>query len=236
MPELNYFKITEMEQIELFDKFITDELNNEEKDMFKKRLSEDKLFAEDFRIYVSIVDAIRREQEEDDLEFGHAMKNISKDDLKNIIGKKNRFNIKPWLYSGSVAAAVITIVIITSIFSIRSSHHLIDEIVVAEYAITTSYSRSGDSIVDINLADINNDILVARMTELEQAYKSASTPQDIKTYGLNLALAHLKLHNRNDAKKILNDLIVRFKDSEIEYDIEFVERCRKIEQYISSNE
>ena len=140
------------------------------------------------------------------------------------------------MYSGSVAAAVITIVNITSIFSIRSSHHLIDEIVVAEYAITTSYSRSGDSIVDINLADINNDILVARMTELEQAYKSASTPQDIKTYGLNLALAHLKLHNRNDAKKILNDLIVRFKDSEIEYDIEFVERCRKIEKYISSNE
>ena len=93
MPELNYFKITEMEQIELFDKFITDELNNEQKDMFKKRLSEDKLFAEDFRIYVSIVDAIRREQEEDDLEFGHAMKNISKDDLKNIIGKKKRFNI-----------------------------------------------------------------------------------------------------------------------------------------------
>lgn len=225
-----------MEQINLFDKYITNHLNDEEIKAFEKRLLIDKSFAEDFNIYVSIVDAIRREQEEDNIEFGHAMKNISNEDLKNIVGKKKRFYIKPWLFSGSIAAAVITFVIITSLFSIRSSQHLIDEIIVTEYANNTFYSRGGENIVEINLIEISNDTLALKIPELELAYKSASTVQDLKTYGLNLALAHLKLHNRDESKKILNELINYFKDSKDEFDLEFIERCRKINKYISYSE
>lgn len=64
--------------IELFDQYIDDTLNADEKQAFERRLRSDKSFATDFRVYLFTLKGICQEAEQDNIEFGHAMKQISK--------------------------------------------------------------------------------------------------------------------------------------------------------------
>ena len=79
-----------MENTDLFDRYINGELSDQEISVFKDRLKTDKEFALDFSLYAATVTGICREAEQDDKDFEMAMKNISKDELKEIIGADNR--------------------------------------------------------------------------------------------------------------------------------------------------
>lgn len=87
-----------MERIDLYDKYINDQLSEKERADFDARLESDEDFASDFKVYLFTVDGICREAHQDNLDFGLAMKGLSKDQLKEIIGKQD---------VGSTAAASI---------------------------------------------------------------------------------------------------------------------------------
>ena len=57
---------------------------------------------------------------------------------------------------------------------------------------------------------MTQDELKTKLTELESLYQSASTNDEIADIGYALAMAYLRLHDRDRAKSVLNQLIVRF--------------------------
>lgn len=71
--------------IELFDRYIDEMLTPAEKSAFEQRLRDDKAFASDFRIYLFVLDGIYKETEQDNMDFGTAMKNIGKKELARVL-------------------------------------------------------------------------------------------------------------------------------------------------------
>lgn len=76
-----------MERIELFDKYIAGTLSKAEVAEFRTRLDSDEKFAVEFKVYLISVRGICQEAEQENIEFGHAMKSLSKAQLQSIIGK-----------------------------------------------------------------------------------------------------------------------------------------------------
>ena len=77
-----------MERIELFDNYINNQLSDALRSEFDAKLKSDEEFASDFKAYLFTVDGICREAHQDNLDFGLAMKSLSKEKLKEIIGKQ----------------------------------------------------------------------------------------------------------------------------------------------------
>ena len=57
---------------------------------------------------------------------------------------------------------------------------------------------------------MTDDELESKLSELESLYQSASTNDEIADNGYALAMAYLRLHDRDKAKSVLNQLIARF--------------------------
>lgn len=79
-----------MKNIILFDKYIFGELSADEEKDFISRLKNDSELAVEFQTYLSVVKGVCLEAQQDDIEFGTAMKNISKEDLREIMGPRLR--------------------------------------------------------------------------------------------------------------------------------------------------
>lgn len=77
-----------MDDLELFDKYINDELTPDKKAEFEARLKEDKNFAIDFEVYCVTVVGICKEAEQDNKDFELAMKHLSEEELTTILGVK----------------------------------------------------------------------------------------------------------------------------------------------------
>lgn len=204
--------------IELFDRYIDGELSTEEKLSFEQRLSADKSFLLDFRIYLFTLKGIYEEVDQDNIEFGVAMKTISKEELLRIIGRCSRPRVLRLNYLRERIAWVASIaaILVIGIFSVlierQSGMDRLDNTIVAYNYIPDS-NRGWETIT-------SNDI-----PTLERAYQMAPS-DDIQAQedaGMRLALAYLKLHDRKKAQEMLTELSVRFADDE-----EFVAQCRKI--------
>lgn len=204
--------------IELFDRYIDGKLNTEEKSAFEKRLSSDKNFATDFRVYLFTLKGIYQEAEQDDVEFGLAMKQISKNDLLNIIGRSSRPRVIRLNYLRERIAWVASIaaVLIIGIFMVMNVRQVgmdrLDNTIVAYNYIPDS-GRGPESITAKDIPT------------LEKAYLNAPS-DDIQLQeeaGMRLAMAYLKIHDRKKAKEMLTELSVRFADDE-----EFSAQCTKI--------
>lgn len=204
--------------IELFDRYIDGKLSAEEKMSFEQRLSADKNFAFDFRIYLFTLKGIYQEVDQDNVEFGVAMKTISKKELLRIIGRCSRPRILRINYlrermAWAASIAAILVIGIFSVFNVRQSGmDRLDNTIVAYNYIPDS-NRGWETIT-------SDDI-----PSLERAYQMASS-DDIQAQedaGMRLALAYLKLHDRKKAKEILGELSVRFAEDE-----EFAAQCQNI--------
>lgn len=204
--------------IQLFEEYIDDKLTKEEKKSFEERLRSDKEFALDFRIYIFSVNGIIQESEQDNMEFGHAMKNISKEDLLRIIGRTSKPRVFRLNYIRERLAwiASIAAVLVIGLFSIyninRNAMNRLDDTLVAYNYIPDS-NRGWESIT-------GDDI-----PSLQKAYQDAPA-DDIQAQqeaGMRLAMAYLKIHDRKKAKEMLNDLSVRFADDE-----EFSAQCKRM--------
>ncbi|MBD5339054.1 MAG: hypothetical protein HDR98_08035 [Bacteroides sp.] len=79
-----------MERIDLFDRYIKGELSEDENIKFKERLESEEDFASDFRIYSLSVIGICKEAEQNNADFGNAMKHLTKEQLFDIIRRKEK--------------------------------------------------------------------------------------------------------------------------------------------------
>lgn len=204
--------------IELFDRYIDGGLSVDEKQDFDERIASDKDFRMDFRIFLFTLRGVCQEVEQENIEFGHAMKNISEAELMRIIGRSRQSRILKFSYMRERFAWVASIaaVLIVGIFTVLNVRQIgmdrIDNTIVAYNYIPDS-NRGWESIT-------SDDI-----PTLEQAYKSAPA-DDIQAQedaGMRLAMAYLKVHDRKKAKDILTELSARFADDE-----EFSAQCNRI--------
>lgn len=211
--------------IELFDRYVDDSLSEEERQSFEEKLRSDRSFATDFRIYLFTLKGVCQEAEQDNIEFGHAMKHLTKEELLRIIGRSSKPRIMRLNYLRERMAwgASIAVILIIGIFSVFKVHqeglNRLDNTILAYYYIPDS-NRGGKTITRGWESITSSDI-----PSLEKAYQMAPT-DDIQAQedaGMRLAMAYLKIHDRKKAKEMLTAMSIRFADDE-----EFVAQCHKI--------
>lgn len=220
-----------MERIELFDNYISNQLSDAQRSEFDAKLKADEEFASDFKAYLFTVDGICREAHQDNLDFGLAMKSLSKEKLNEIIGKQDvalpvaasayseteevkarKVRFKPWMWQVASIAAVV-IIAFTMVFNIeKNARYSVDNAIYASADINPDLARSGGEPIDISA--MTDDELKVKLPELASLYKSASTTDEIADYGYALAMAYLRLHDRDKAKEVLEQLVSRFNGSE----------------------
>ena len=214
-----------MERIELFDNYILENLTPEEKSDFDIRLKSDKAFANDFRVYLFALKGILQEAELDDIEFANALKHLSKEQLCEIIGRKPQARIlrirylrERMAWVSSVAA--ILIIGIFTVFQVERhrQYKLYDTIVAYNYI--PDFDRGEGDINNYSDKEVKDII-----PQLEKDYANAPSDdvQKCQDAGMRLAMAYLKLHDKDKAIKTLEELSSRFHDDE-----DFVARCNKI--------
>lgn len=221
-----------MENIELFDKYIKEELNDKERKDIEKRLHEDKAFADEFRAYATAVIGICKEAEQDDMDFGIALKNLSKDELKEIIGYKERkakgkiIFLKPSIrYVASIAAMFVVVFSLYFTFQ-RNAKMDVDNTIAMCYNEDIQLSRGGGETIEIK--GLTDEEIKKRLPEFEQIYSKSIDDQTIADNGLALSLTYIRLHQREDAANILHELINRF-----EHNDDFKGMVEKYKQILS---
>lgn len=216
-----------MERIDLYDKYINDQLSEKERADFDARLESDEDFASDFKVYLFTVDGICREAHQDNLDFGLAMKGLSKDQLKEIIGKQDVgstaaasiaessgiektkvLRFRPWMWQAASIAAVVVIAFTVVLNIEKTARYSVDNAIYACAEINPDLVRAGGEPLDVK--SMSDDELKAKLPELISLYQSASNTDEVADNGYALAMAYLRLHDRDNAKVILERLVSRF--------------------------
>lgn len=211
-----------MERIELFDSYINNQLSDAQRSEFDARLKSDEDFASDFKVYLFTVNGICREAQQDNLDFGKAMKGLSKEKLREIVGSDSitrpdkvpaRDSIKvvrfkPWVWQVASIAAVV-IIAFTVVFNVeKNARYSVDNAIYACAEISPDLVRAGDEALDIT--GMTDDELKRNIPALVSNYNSSETTDEIADNGFALAMAYLRLHDRNNAKETLQQLIQKF--------------------------
>ena len=207
----------DMNNIDLFDQYVTEALSKEEMASFDARLKSDAEFAADFKAYLLTVSGICKEAEQDNLDFGVAMKNLTKEQLQSIIGKPEHvkapklLHFRPWIWQAASIAAVV-VVAFTFVFNFqRSAQYEVDNaIVLCQNDANVVWRGGSEQPVDINT--LTEDELKAELPKLKELYARSTDNQEIADNGYTLALAYIKLHQRKEAKQLLNELINKFQN------------------------
>lgn len=221
-----------MERIELFDNYINNRLSDEQRSEFDARLKSDENFASDFKVYLFTIDGICREAHQDNLDFGVAMKKLTKEQLREIIGPRHEkmsaaaasavpdaeasnpkiIRFKPWMWHAASIAAVVVIAFVAVFKVEQNSRYNVDDAIFACADLNTDLARSGSEAIDIS--SMNDGELKAAIPALTNQYMTTETTDEIADNGYALAMVYLKLHDRDKAKDILNQLISRFDGNE----------------------
>lgn len=240
-----------MEEIDLFDKYIKGELSEKESLEFDNRLESDNDFKTEFQIYCATVIGICQEGEQNDKDFEMAMKNISEDKLREIIGKREALQLKskkrilkPWMWQVASYAAIIIIAVVTvikfhqnsqdEIFKIKQdSSFAVDN---ALYACAYKYEgklRSSYNVPDLNtLSDSQLEELIPNLEEIYEdsnQIRGEEVDKDLYRYGYPLAMAYLRLHERDKAKDILNNLIAKLSNDGV-----YAEKISKLKSIVNA--
>ncbi|MCF2602875.1 hypothetical protein JQM84_04085 [Parabacteroides distasonis] len=217
-----------MSNIELFDRYLHQEMAPTECDHFKELLRKDKTLAREFRIYLSIVVGICKEEEQDNMDFAAAMKALNAEELKTVIGKKDKKQIfmvpirNIGLWVASTAAMLLICFSITNHINSENAKNAVDNLIVAYNVIPTA-NRGDGSMIDISAMD-EKEIQISLPT-LSNQYEQTTLEdaQEKQILGINLAMAYLKIHDRKQASTLIESLIALFPD-----DQEFIAQCNKI--------
>lgn len=220
--------------IELFDNYIDEHLTAEEKRAFEERLQNDRDFRKEFRIYLFTLDGLCREMEQENADFAIAMKNISPEGFDKIINRRKTNPFKNWnnrfrerLGWISSIAALIIVGLFSVITVMKSGENRVDDIVVA-YNNSMLIARGSEEGIDYSSMDANE--IRSHIPVLTEKYRESLEGEDTqeqKITGFTLAMAHLKLHQRKEAKNVLIDLTTRFAD-----DVDFSAQCNEILSYL----
>ena len=189
-----------MERIELFDNYINNQLSDAQRSEFDAKLKSDEEFASDFKAYLFTVDGICREAHQDNLDFGLAMKSLSKEKLNEIIGKQDvalpvaasaysetkevkarKVRFKPWMWQAASIVAVIVIAF-TVVYKVeQSSRNNVYDAIYACADVNYDLARSGGKKIDITT--LSDDELKAKLTELVSMYNSSHCDNDVADNG-----------------------------------------------------
>lgn len=225
-----------MKNQDLFDKYIKGTLSAAEKTEFENQLKNDKTLSTEFKTYLFIVKGIQKEEQQDCADFGAAMKKLTKEQLQDIVGvkakpkQKKALKFSPWLWSSMSAAAVIAIVVMISFnlinqsqLDLNNAQHMAYNIIAEHNFIDGGY-RGGSNLVIEDFSSISNEELKTKLPDYELAYQQAQNDLDVQETGLNLAMIYLKLHDKDRTLKILQEMSVKYKDS----NPEFAQQCQNI--------
>lgn len=218
-----------MERIELFDSYINNQLSDVQRSEFDNRLKSDEDFAYDFKVYLMTVNGICREAHQNDMDFGVAMKKLTKEQLREIIESRHEaeraasipsadtvnpkvLRFKPWIWQVASIAAVVVIAFTAVLRVEQNSRYAVDNAIYACADINTDSARSGGEAIDIG--SMTDDELKNEVPTLINLYQTASSSDDIAENGYTLAMVYLKLHERNKAADVLNQLVSRFEGNE----------------------
>ena len=198
-----------MERIELFDKYIAGSLSETEVAEFQKLLDSDEKFATDFNVYLISVRGVCQEAEQENIEFGHAMKSLTKAQLQSIIGKSEKPRIirpnffrERMIWISSMAAMLVVAIGIGWNLYTSSQNQLCD--VVYSYAYQPIEGDRGDGGKYIELNKLTAEQIEMQLPDMMDAFEADEIDsQDWHIDGMNLAMAYLKLHRKSDAVKVL---------------------------------
>ncbi len=215
--------------IELYDRYILGEMTSKEEAAFKERLSSDAAFLQDFRIYLFTVRGIRQEEEQDCIELAVALKKLSRDQLLKIIGRRKAPKVFRLRYlrermAWAASVAILLIIGVAVVFQVdRSSRNRLDNTLFA-YNYVSTPSRDGEHQA-MDLAAMPTSEVKAAIPSLKLAYENAPEDdlEEAEQAGMTLAMAYLKIHDRKQARAVLEEMCQRFAD-----DTEFTARCRNI--------
>lgn len=201
-----------MERIELFDKYIAGTLSKAEVAEFRTRLDSDEKFATDFKVYLISVRGICQEAEQENIEFGHAMKSLTKAQLQSIIGKNEKPRIvrpniflERMMWISSMAAMLVVAIGIGWNLYTSSQNHICDVVYSLTYQPIDGDRSDGSEYLDLNeLTAEQIEMQLPDMTAIFEADEIDS--QDWHIDGMNLTMAYLKLHRKSDAVKVLETM------------------------------
>lgn len=205
-----------MEKIELFDKYISGEMTEREISEFKLKISEDKEFASDFLVYKSVIRGIFHEEKEKEKDLDEAFLHLNKDDLRNIIGPKmvipKPSQSKVFYMASWLAAAAVVVFAFTMTYNYqRSAQNNVDDVLFDCYY--SPISRGNEDIIDLSNTDA--DEIKRQLPLMEETYKEVSDEQELSSYGINLAMLYLKVHERDNARRILLDVKTRSGNNDV---------------------
>lgn len=209
-----------MERIELFDKYVAGTLSEAEVAEFEKRLDSDEKFATDFKVYLISVRGICQEAEQENIEFGHAMKSMTKEQLQSIIGKREKSSIvRPYFFRermmwiSSIAAMLVVAIGIGWNMYTSSQNHLCNTVYNLTYQ--PIEGDRGDGKEYLNLNKLTDEQIEAQLSNMTAAFESDEIDsQDWHIDGMNLAMAYLKLHRKGDAIKVLETIAAKASEPE----------------------
>lgn len=201
-----------MERIELYDKYIAGKLSESEVTDFKERLDSDEKFATDFKVYLISVRGICQEAEQDNIEFGHAMKSMTKEQLRSIIGKsmkprkiRSDFFRERMMWLSSMAAMLVVAVVIGWNLYTSSQNQLCNTVYSLTYQPAEGARGDGKKYVNLNM--LTAEQIEMQLPDMKAAFESDKIDsQDWHIDGMNLAMAYLRLHRRKEAVKVLETL------------------------------
>lgn len=210
-----------MENQELISRYIIGDMSSEEIKSFEERLSSDKAFKKEYLLQLAIVRGICKEQEQDDIEFGHALKELSNEDLKNTICKKPKGAVlKPFIPTRfwiGWAASIALVIGLGASWVITTNNHADNRVCDAVYSVNAQslslISAGEDEGVDINFMTATDSQLETVLPTIQRKYEQATDAQDELAYGKALALVQVKLHHRKEALKILTELVNKYNTS-----------------------
>lgn len=206
-----------MSNIDLFDKYINGKLSQSEHAEFETRLKEDEEFAANFNVYALTVIGICKEAEQDNLDFGVALKSVNKERLREIIGQpktapvpiRKRLNPHRWIWQSVAAAAIVVIAVVFWLRMQRTTSYAVYDAIYACAEINTDSQRSGGEQIDIT--QLTDDQLREKLPSMIETYKTSDSEDEVADTGFAIAMGYLRLHEADRAEEVLNDLIVKFK-------------------------
>ena len=140
--------------------------------------------------------------------------------------------IRPWMWQAASIAAVVVIAVVTVLKVHQNSNDTILQIqresnfAVENTLVAYNYvSSSRDGIEMKDISNMSQDELKVYIPTLQTAYDNAPNDdiQECQVAGMNLAMAYLKLHEREKTITLLNELKSRFS-----FDEDYVAKCNKI--------
>ena len=219
--------------IELFDAYLNNSMNEEDKKAFEKRLAEDAALKQEFTIHKEMVYLLQKSCSDADREFEEAMKGISDEDFQKIVSvkkpdsastvtdqPKGRMVPLKNVYRWMSAAAVFFLLV--GIGSNLLWNHKTGQIIAypdqIEHDFSSAPALPGDSrgtdedqeVEDFATAlkELSNGNFDQGIQMLEKLYENASTQERKDQIGTELVFAYRMRasRDRDAAKHIIEDL------------------------------